>query len=396
MLQTKKLTPAFAEIAAVVLAIAGLALGFFYNDQIIRAVAGMRTPLLNAFMLFMTKEGLTIVIVLAASGLLYKKRYVEFALILLAVIIGLESGYLIKKIFQVPRPFVTEGLTDIALKYTTGYSFPSLHAEFCFSMIPFLWRGFKSNWTRIFLLLSFLVIAFSRIYLGLHYLTDIIAGGLVGYGSAKFWIYLDAKYNVGSRLVNQIKTNLELRRQIAHALSGIALIFLVKLGIITPAILLAILVMGTVIVLLVKNFHIPVITGALKLFERGKDLKIFPGKGAFFFILGSLLSLLLFERQIALAAIAIMAVGDAVTTVIGIYYGRFKNPFNPEKHLEGTMLAIIISTLAAFTFVDFHLAFFGAVVGIAAESLAVKFIDRVIDDNLLIPLVAGVVMTALA
>jgi len=92
----------------------------------------------------------------------------------------------------------------------------------------------------------------------------------------------------------------------------------------------------------------------------------------------------------------VMAIGDATTTLIGTYFGRIKNPLNREKHLEGTVIAIIFSTLAAFTFVPFPMAFLGSVAGIIFESVTVKFVDRVIDDNLLIPIIAGLVMTALA
>jgi dolichol kinase/membrane-associated phospholipid phosphatase len=391
---TKKLL-SIPEIFCLAMAAAGLVAGYFYNDAIMYLVAGLRTPELNWLMLFMTKEGLVAVIALTGATLLLKKRYVEFTLILLAAIVGLESGYLIKKVLQIPRPFATEELSTIALKFTTGYSFPSLHAAFCIGMIPFLGRSFRSRAVQVCLAAVLLVITFSRIYLGLHYLTDLIGGALVGFASAKFWLALDNRFNVGHRLVNQIRMNLELRRQIAHAIAGIVLIFFIKLGIITPAILAGVLLAGTILVVLAKYYTLPVVSRVLKVFERAKDLKLFPGRGAFFFVLGSLTALLLFERQIAVAAIAVLAVGDAVTTVIGIYYGRFKNPFNPQKHLEGTMLAIIISTLAAFTFVDFHLAFFGAAAGIAAESLAFKIFDNAVDDNLLIPLVAGVVMTAL-
>ena len=378
------------------LAAAGIFAGYAFNDEILHFVVSLRFSPLNEVMLFMTKEGLAVLAAVVGAALLIKKRFVEFTLIVLAAIVGMESGYLMKKILHIPRPFVTEALSDIALKFTTGYSLPSLHAVFCFSLIPFLGRGFKSRAVRWGLAAALLFIAFSRVYLGLHYVTDLLIGALIGYGAAKFWLIVDERFNVGARLVHQIKTNLELRRQMAHALTGIALILLIKVGVVTPTVLAVVLVAGTVAIILIRDYRIPGISHALRLFERARDMRFFPGRGAFFFVLGSLLALLLFERQIAIAGIAIMAVGDAVTTVIGIYFGRFKNPFNPEKHLEGTMLAIIISTLAAFTFVDFHLAFFGAVAGIFVESLAIKFIDRVIDDNLLIPLVAGVVMTAIS
>ena len=122
----------------------------------------------------------------------------------------------------------------------------------------------------------------------------------------------------------------------------------------------------------------------------------FPGKGSFFLVLGSFLAMLLFDEKIALAAIAIMAVGDSLTTIIGIYFGSIKSPLNPMKHLEGTMLAIIAGTIAAFNFVPFQMAFFGAVVAMLFEALTIRHIDNLIDDNLLIPLVAGITMITLS
>ena len=122
-------------------------------------------------------------------------------------------------------------------------------------------------------------------------------------------------------------------------------------------------------------------------------MKKFPGKGSFFLVLGSLLALLFFEENIALAAIAIMAVGDSITSLVGIYFGQLKNPFNPSKHLEGTIFAIIIGTIAAFTFVPFQDAFLASVIAMTFEALTIKRIDRIIDDNVLIPLIAGFTMS---
>jgi hypothetical protein len=63
-----------------------------------------------------------------------------------------------------------------------------------------------------------------------------------------------------------------------------------------------------------------------------------------------------------MASIVIMAVGDSITTIVGIYFGKLKNPLNPEKHLEGTVLAIFASTIAAFYIVDFPRAFMASTI----------------------------------
>ena len=98
-----------------------------------------------------------------------------------------------------------------------------------------------------------------------------------------------------------------------------------------------------------------------------------------------------------MAAIMIVAVGDSVTNIVGRHFGKIKNPFNAKKNIEGTITAIIFSTFAAFFFVSFVPAFMGSLVSMAIESidLGVKRFEIEIDDNVIIPLVAGVVMTAM-
>ena len=61
------------------------------------------------------------------------------------------------------------------------YSFPSLHAARVF-MLTFITSGFYHKITLPMLLLA-MVISFSRIYLKRHFLSDVIAGAIVGTGS---------------------------------------------------------------------------------------------------------------------------------------------------------------------------------------------------------------------
>ena len=170
---------------------------------------------------------------------------------------------------------------------------------------------------------------------------------------------------------------------------------LVKLKLLSAPMLLGILITGGVISLISRKRQLPFIYPILKFFDRPHEIKTFPGKGSFFMVLGSFLSLILFEENIALAAIAIMAVGDSVSTIIGSYIGKYRNFLNPFKHLEGTMLAIILSTIAAFTFVSFEKALLASTVAMIVEALTIQKIDRYLDDNVVIPLVAGLTMTLL-
>ena len=380
------------EISLVIAAFLLIIVSLAYDSQILQFIAGHRTPQLDVFMAFMTNRGLFFLTLAVGLYLIYLRQYKLMVLILLAVASSMEIGFVLKKVIMRPRPFWTEALSTINLVQTLGYSFPSLHATFCFTMWPFLRRILKYKWLRVFGMIAIITIVFSRAYVGVHYASDLFAGSIIGFVIGKIWLFAEEHYGIINNFIFHIKDKLELRRQIAHLVTGLVIVVLIKYNILNWQILLGILIFGLALSITAKNAKIPLIHKVLAFFEREKDIQAFPGKGSFYMVLGSFLAVVLFPKDIALASITIMSIGDAITTLIGTYFGHVKNPFNHNKHLEGTMLAIILSTLAAFNLVGFEKAFLGSAIGMIVESIPLKFLDQIIDDNILIPLVAGFVM----
>ncbi len=368
----------------------------FYDDKILRFLGATRAYPLDAFMLFVTDFGLLYGIIALVVYLFYKKKYYQIALMLLTAGTALEVSYLLKVMFQTPRPFAAAIVATIPLTQASGFSMPSLHTAFCFSLWPYMSQIFPQKKLRIIGYASLILIAFSRLYLGVHYLSDLIAGGLIGYAIGKIWLHCEQKYHVLDWFIFHVKDKFELRRQIAHLVTGCSIVFLLKLQLLNADVLVFILIIGGLASLISKKIRIPIIHKFLQYFERPQDLAFFPGKGSFFLVLGSLIAVMFFKKDIALAAISIMAVGDSITTIVGTYFGKIKNPLNPQKHLEGTFLAIIVSTLAAFFFVDIQTAFIGSLVGMIFESLTGRYISEILDDNLVITLLAGAAMSFFA
>lgn len=111
----------------------------------------------------------------------WKKNLKGMALVVLSTLGSYGINFLLKNIFIRTRP----------LKYFLieqgGYSFPSGHAMVSMSFyatMTYLIMKNKDENKKILWILSFLIIAligFSRIYLGVHWPTDILIGYLLGY-----------------------------------------------------------------------------------------------------------------------------------------------------------------------------------------------------------------------
>lgn len=177
--------------------------------------------------------------------------------------------------------------------------------------------------------------------------------------------------------------DLELRRKLFHSLFGLFLILLLLYsGREILIIFLCLLLLGGSIIIIwrLQGNQIPLIEWFEKTFER-KDVK-FPGYGAFWFVVGTLLlALSLSDANEIAVVILTLALGDSAATIFGIR-GNYPLPYNRSKTFEGS-LAFIIFSLLSCLFVGWMgllLAFLTAIV----ESLPVPF-----DDNLLIPIIAA-------
>jgi len=186
-------------------------------------------------------------------------------------------------------------------------------------------------------------------------------------------------------------TKLEIKRQLVHILLGITLVILLNFNLINSTVIFVIFIIGLALSLSSRKLHIPIIYGFLKIFDRKEDLESFPGKGAIFYFLGAFLVVFIFPKNIALASIMILALGDSVSRLVGPY-GYLKHPFHNEKFFEGVIVGSIFGFLGALIFVSWILALAGSLISMLLEGIDLRIKGFKIDDNLLIPLIASVVM----
>ncbi len=189
----------------------------------------------------------------------------------------------------------------------------------------------------------------------------------------------------------------EFRRKTVHFVLGLFLVFFINLQFLTKPILLLLLSSAFIITFglsVYTKFKKPKsIISFLSLFDKPKDLKKFPARGAVFYLVGVIVVLTLFERHVASASILILAVGDPISHIVGRYHGKTRIIVNKNKLLEGTLAGIFFGTVAASFFVPVPIAFFGAAFGMIAEAFELEVIK--LDDNFFIPLVSASVMSSL-
>lgn len=103
-------------------------------------------------------------------------------LMLAAVLFSYLTGECIKHLLQRPRPFETIADAALLVRPVYTYSFPSEHAANAFAAALVLWRKLRGLTWLLFLLAP--AMALSRVYVGVHYPLDILAGSLMGLACA--------------------------------------------------------------------------------------------------------------------------------------------------------------------------------------------------------------------
>jgi undecaprenyl-diphosphatase len=121
--------------------------------------------------------------------------------IVIALCDRVSSGFF-KPFFERFRPSrdpEISNLVHIINDYRGGkYGFLSSHAANSFGLAVFISYIFQKKWISISLISWAVIVSYSRIYLGVHYLGDVICGAILGTLLAflvyKLYIYFRKKY----------------------------------------------------------------------------------------------------------------------------------------------------------------------------------------------------------
>lgn len=161
-------------------------IGFFsiyLDEQILLFISSLRIEFFNSlFIGFHYIFNVIILFFVITSLFLWQENKKKWIIPLwLSLIVSFIIGFLLKIIFMRQRPFLVVSIVPLVSKVYEwwNFAFPSLHAMVVFASVPLLVKRFKKiAW--LWYLLACLV-AFSRVYIGVHYFSDVLFGGLIGY-----------------------------------------------------------------------------------------------------------------------------------------------------------------------------------------------------------------------
>jgi len=155
--------------------------------QILDWLYSLHSPVMDRIMIFITSLGDGGIFWIAAAVLLlFSKKTRRWGIAMgVAMLLGFIIVNLgVKPLVHRTRPYEVKGLEELLIKRPSDYSFPSGHTQVSFAA-AWIWYVMDRR-AGIFALLLAVVIAFSRMYLYVHYPTDILAGFLCG----SLWAYL--------------------------------------------------------------------------------------------------------------------------------------------------------------------------------------------------------------
>jgi len=178
-------------------------ISLYFDSEIVKGVSLIRNNLLNDFFMgitFISSE----IIVFSFLTLLFLWKKQKLVLPLWVTLgLAVAVSFLLKVVVQRQRPFQLEIVSVLpvlekASHSIWNFSFPSFQTMLVFCAIPILSKQFSK---LKYLWIAFAVlVGFSRIYFGLHFMSDVIAGAAIGYFLGVIIIKFEKKYKFGEKI----------------------------------------------------------------------------------------------------------------------------------------------------------------------------------------------------
>lgn len=179
------------------------------DNAILLFINGLHSPFFDGFMKICSDKWIWVPLYSALLWLFYLKLGLRFTLLALAcvtVIIFISdqvSVHVVRSVLPRMRPSNPENpispMVHLVDGYRSGrYGFPSAHAANVFGLTAYCAWMFRNMRLTLLMVAWAVLVSYSRMYLGVHYLGDLLGGALLGFVAAT------AVYSVQKRLFPNI------------------------------------------------------------------------------------------------------------------------------------------------------------------------------------------------
>lgn len=197
------------------------------DQQLLLTLNGLHSPFWDSFMWLFSGKIIwipmyaTILYILCKNFNVYITIFTVVAIALTITYADQICATLIRPLVERMRPSnpdnpLSEFVHIINGKRGGRYGFPSCHAANSFALAFFLMLFFKQRWLTLFIMLWAIVNSYSRIYLGVHYPGDLLAGMVVGFSGALLIYYLYRYALRNTKIAGLLKYSSQDRQLIEH------------------------------------------------------------------------------------------------------------------------------------------------------------------------------------
>jgi undecaprenyl-diphosphatase len=181
----------------------------YFDAYLIKGVSFLRNIILDEFFLGITFVSSEIIIFFVLTSLFLWKEEKRKWIFPLWACLGISAlvSFILKITIQRERPFQLGIVPLIQSLQSASYSiwnfsFPSFQSMLAFCAIPILSEQFPK--LKKFWIAFAVLVAFSRVYFGLHFVSDVIAGGLIGYLIGIIIVKEEKENHFGQKIYNKI------------------------------------------------------------------------------------------------------------------------------------------------------------------------------------------------
>jgi|TARA_B100001971_G_C18138214_1_gene508869 undecaprenyl-diphosphatase len=199
-------------IVGILIASISAFMAFLYDFELVNFISTLRNMSFDYVFLSVTFASNTFIVFFFLTTLFlwkeHKRRWI-FPL-WFATLFSAVTSYLLKIIIARPRPF-QKGVPVLQIAFhfmkdnflEWNFSFPSFQAMLVFSALPLISKEFKKfRW--IWVVFASLV-ALSRVYFGVHYLSDVLIGSIIGYVIGYAMVVIEEKHGFGLKLMRKFR-----------------------------------------------------------------------------------------------------------------------------------------------------------------------------------------------